>query len=132
MSGGAGTVPDALAIGTTFLRSSSTLLHMCVHCLSTAEAVACGAAMSAFAVKDAARRVLARAGLADARDLVGRDVQTVHFLRSLGLDPVDVLGAQVVAAAEAWTPARAGQTRRRARKRSWARPIGSHSLISAQ
>jgi hypothetical protein len=105
---------------------------MCANCLSTAEAMASGAAMAAFAFKDPVRQVLARAGLVDERDVVGRDARTVHFLRSCGLDPVAVLGADVVAAAEAWTSNPGGQVPLRARKRSWALPIGSHSLISAQ
>jgi hypothetical protein len=73
-----------------------------------------------------------RAGVADARDLAGRDAHTVGFLRSLGLDPLDVLGAEAVERATAWSATRGAHRPARARKRSWALPIGSHSLISAQ
>jgi hypothetical protein len=88
--------------------------------------------MAAFAVKDSLRRVFVRSGLVDERDLVGRDARTVRFLCSLELDPVDVLGSDVVERAAAWTAAPASHRPVRARKRSWALPIGSHSLISAQ
>ena len=57
-------------------------------------------------------------------DPVKRDVRTVSFLRSLDLDPVEVLGAEAVAAADAWVPSYEAP-------RS-ALPIGSHSLLSTQ
>jgi hypothetical protein len=56
---------------------------------------------------------------------VQRDVRTVAFLRSLDLDPVEVLGADTVAAAERWVPAPYVAPR-------WALPIGSQSLPSTQ
>ena len=58
---------------------------------------------------------------------------TVAFLRSLDLDPVEVLGADVVAAAEAWTaPQPAGGLAGLARRFASARPIGSQSLLTTQ
>ena len=58
---------------------------------------------------------------------------TVAFLRSLDLDPVEVLGADVVAAAAAWTaPQPAAGLAGLARRFASARPIGSQSLLTTQ
>jgi hypothetical protein len=101
--------------------------QMCVNCISNAEAAIAGAALVGSIVKPPLHRALAAAGLVAPPDPVKRDVRTVAFLRALDLDPVDVLGAEVVRRAEAWVP----QPFERA-KRSWARPIGSQSLLAAQ
>jgi hypothetical protein len=77
---------------------------MCANCLSTAEAAIAGAAFVGWAAKPPLHRALARLGIVNAPDPVAHDVTTVAFLRSLDLDPVEVLGADAVAAAEAWTP----------------------------
>ncbi len=100
---------------------------MCANCLSTAEVVAGQLAFLGYVVKDPLHRALAKLDLVPELDLVKRDATTVHFLRSLDLDPVELLGADVVAAADAWVPA--AQRPRRARNAAWARPIGSHSRI---
>ncbi|MET0579421.1 MAG: hypothetical protein ABW122_12245 [Ilumatobacteraceae bacterium] len=110
---------------------------MCVNCVSTAEAIAVEAVFVGYAVKLPLQRALARAGLCDEPDLVARDVRTIAFLRGLELDPVEILGADVVADAAAWVPAGAGQrtpvrSRWRARLAASARPIGSHSLLTTQ
>ncbi len=102
---------------------------MCASCLSTAEVVACQAAFVGFVIKDPLHRALAKLDLVPDLDLVKRDTTTVHFLRSLDLDPVELLGADRVAAADAWVPA---QRPRVARWAASARPIGSQSLLSAQ
>ena len=78
---------------------------MCLNCVSTAEAIAVQAVFVGYAVKGPVHRMLARAGLAPEPDPVAHDVRTVAFLRSLDLDPVEILGADSVAAAEAWVPA---------------------------
>ena len=77
---------------------------MCVNCISNTEAVAAGAAFIGYVVKPPMHRVLAKLGVVNAPDPVAHDVTTVAFLRALELDPVVVLGADVVAAAAAWTP----------------------------
>jgi hypothetical protein len=100
---------------------------MCLNCVSTAEAIAIQGAFIGYAVKGPVHRMLARAGLAPEPDPVAHDVRTVAFLRGLDLDPVEILGADVVAASEAWVPAARPQ-----RIRASARPIGSHSLLTAQ
>ena len=98
---------------------------MCVNCLSNAEVAAAQVGLAAAVLKEPVHNLLASAGLVAPIDRVRRDVRTVAFLRSLDLDPVDVLGAEVVAAAEAWVPP--VYERRRS-----ALPIGSQSLLSAQ
>jgi hypothetical protein len=73
--------------------------------MSTGEVIVAQAAALGFVVKGPVHRMLARAGLAPEPDPVAHDVRTVRFLRSLDLDPVEILGDDVVAAAEAWVPA---------------------------
>lgn len=78
---------------------------MCTNCLSTAEVTAANIALTAAVLKAPVHRFLADLGIVDAPDPVARDVRTVAFLRSLDLDPVEILGRSVVDAADAWTPA---------------------------
>jgi hypothetical protein len=101
---------------------------MCINCLSTAEHQAACAILVAAIVREPAHRALATLGVVPHPDPVGRDRRTVAFLRGLELDPVAVLGAEVVAAADAWTYEESPAARFRARKRSSAAPIGSQSL----
>jgi hypothetical protein len=101
---------------------------VCVNCVSNAEAVLAGAGLVGSIIQPPLHRALAAAGLVAPPDPVKRDVRTVSFLRGLHLDPVAVLGADVVAAAEAWVP----QVRPARRRSSWALPIGSQSLLAAQ
>jgi len=106
---------------------------MCGNCLTAAELIAAQVGFGVYVAKDPLHRALARVGVAPALDLVKRDRTTVQFLRSLELDPVEILGVEKVAAADAWESTPAWRQRRvRARKLSWARPIGSQSLINAQ
>lgn len=95
---------------------------MCMNCVSTAEAIAVQGAFVAYVVKNPVHRMLARAGLAPEPDPVAHDVRTVAFLRSLDLDPVEILGADTVAAAEAWVPAARPQ---RVRAAAWPQPVAS-------
>lgn len=98
---------------------------MCANCVSTAEVVA-GQVGLAFAVfREPVHNLLAEAGLIAPIDLVARDVRTIAFLTALDLDPVEVLGSDVVAAAERWVPLPYAPRR-------WARRIGSQSLLTAQ
>jgi len=98
---------------------------MCVNCVSNTEAYLAGAAVAGAAIKPSLHRALAALGVVAAPDPVKRDVRTVAFLRSLDLDPVEVLGAAAVDRAARWVP----QPRP---ARAWARPIGSQSLLAAQ
>lgn len=102
---------------------------MCAHCLSTAETAATAVAFATFALNPRVHRMLAAAGVVAEPDPVARDVATVRFLRGLELDPIVILGADVVAAAAAWRP-QPGPTA--VRRRASARPIGSHSLATTQ
>lgn len=77
---------------------------MCANCLSTAEVVAGQVALAAYVLKAPVHRALAACGLAAEPDPVAHDVTTVAFLRSLDLDPVEILGAGVVDAAARWAP----------------------------
>ena len=98
---------------------------MCMNCVSNTEVVVGQVALAAAVLKDPVHRMLASAGIVAPYDPVKRDVRTVGFLRSLDLDPVEVLGAETVRAADAWAPA-AYEPRR------WALPIGSQSLLITQ
>jgi len=108
---------------------------MCANCLSAIETAACHVLLAGYVAKDPVHRALAHLGLAAAPDPVGRDVRTIEFLRGLDLDPVAILGAEAVDAAARWVPAPSRQPtgwRSRRRFACSARPIGSHSLLTAK
>lgn len=77
---------------------------MCVNCMSNAEAAGAAAVAATYFIKPPIHRLLARLDLAPDPDPVAHDVRTVAFLEALDLDPVDALGADVVASAATWTP----------------------------
>ena len=108
---------------------------MCAQCMSNTEFAVANAAVIAAALKGPVHRALASVGLATEPLEIARDARTVAFLRSLDLDPAGALGAPSVIAADEWV-ALGGYERledeRRARKASWARPIGSHSRLALQ
>lgn len=97
---------------------------MCVNCVSNFEATAAKVALVGVLLKGPAHHALAALGLVDPPDPVRRDARTVAFLRDLELDPVEILGAEAVARADAWLPQPCA-------RRSWALPIGSQSLPAA-
>lgn len=99
--------------------------RMCVNCVSTTEVVVGQIGLAVAVFKEPVHNLLANAGLVPPIDLVKRDVRTVAFLRGLDLDPVEILGAGAVAAADGWVPVPYERVR-------WALPIGSQSLLSAQ
>ncbi len=106
---------------------------MCANCLSNTEAALASAAIVGYFVKGPVHKALAAVDLAPDPDPVAHDVRTVAFLRALDLDPVAVLGADVVAQAESWTPDTSWVPfRDRFRRFASASPIGSQSLIAAQ
>jgi hypothetical protein len=105
---------------------------MCLNCLSTVEHQISCVAVVAAVVREPAHRALASLGIVPHPDPVGRDRRTVGFLRSLDLDPVEILGAPVVAAADAWTYEDSPAAAFRDRKRSSAAPIGSHSFATTR
>ena len=106
--------------------SSKTLQRANLDMLPRLEEVAIAqAGLAAAMLRAPVHRALASAGFVPPIDPVKRDVRTVSFLRSLDLDPAEVLGADTVAAADAWAPVPYEAPR-------WALPIGSHSLLSTQ
>ncbi len=98
---------------------------MCANCISRAEVVVGQAGLAYAILREPVHNVLANAGIVAPIDPVKRDVRTVAFLRSLDLDPVEILGADVVDAAARWVPVPFYPRR-------WALPIDSQSLIAAQ
>lgn len=104
---------------------------MCAHCLSVAETAAAAVAFAAFALKPRAHRALAAMGVVGVPDPVAQDATTVQFLRALQLDPVAILGADVVVGADAWRPQVAPRVNA-ARRSASARPIRSHSFATSQ
>lgn len=101
---------------------------MCMNCFTNAEFVAANVALAGWVLKAPVHRMLADVGLADAPDPVKIDVRSVGYLRSLDLDPVEVLGQARVDRADEWVP----QPARELRWSSSASPIGSQSLLAPQ
>jgi len=108
---------------------------MCAQCMSNTEFAVANAGFIAAALKGPLHRGLASVGLVTQPLAVARDANTIAFLRSLGLDPIDSLGAPAVSNADDWV-AHGGydglEDERRARAASWARPIGSHRRLAPQ
>jgi hypothetical protein len=84
---------------------------MCANCLTGFDFVVSQAIAVGTLLKRPVQDRLAIAGLVRPFDQLGEHANTVSFLRSLDLDPVEILGADVVAAAATWR--RAPWTRRR-------------------
>ena len=72
--------------------------------MSNAEAAGVAAITATYFLKPPLHKMLAKVDLAPDPDPVAHDVRTVAFLEALDLDPVEVLGADVVSEAAAWTP----------------------------
>jgi hypothetical protein len=77
---------------------------MCANCLSTFDVVVSQALAAAAVLKRPVQARLAAAGWVAPIDVLGENAHTVSFLRSLDLDPVEILGADIVEAAASWTP----------------------------
>lgn len=73
---------------------------MCANCVGRLDVAAGTIALGVVAFRDPARRALAAAGLVPDHHPRAADVRAVEFLRRLGLDPVPVLGSEVVEAAD--------------------------------
>lgn len=104
---------------------------MCANCISNAEAAVAWAGVAGAIVKAPVHRALARGGLAPDPDPVAHDVRTIAFLEALDLDPVAVLGADVVDQASVWVPSTSWtpwRERLASLNRASARPIGSHNV----
>ncbi|BAN03034.1 hypothetical protein YM304_27200 [Ilumatobacter coccineus YM16-304] len=102
---------------------------MCVNCMSNAEAAGALAAAATYVIKPPVHRMLAKLDLAPDPDPVAHDVRTVAFLEALDLDPVEVLGADTVAQASAWSPDTSWVPFRDRLRSASLRPIGSQSRM---
>jgi hypothetical protein len=102
---------------------------MCVNCLSNAEAVVTAALFATYVLKPPVHRLSAKLDLAPVPDPIAHDVRTVAFLNALDLDPQEILGAEVVAQASAWTPDNSWVPLRDRLRSASRRPIGSHSRM---
>jgi hypothetical protein len=78
---------------------------MCANCLSTFDVVVSQTLFAGAVLKRPVQNRLAAAGLVRPFDQLGEHAQTVSFLRSLDLDPVEILGSDVVEASKSWRPA---------------------------
>jgi hypothetical protein len=96
-----------------------------VNCVSNAEFVAVSAGFGAYAFARPARQALVALGVLPEADPLERDVRTVAFLRRRDLDPVEVLGAEVVAAVDAWEPAAPVY-----REPAWRRRVSARPAVS--
>ncbi len=77
---------------------------MCANCLSTFDVVASQVLAAGAVLKRPIHNRLAVAGWVRPIDVLGEHANTVAFLRTLDLDPVEVLGPEVVDAAARWSP----------------------------
>ncbi|GAC1603126.1 MAG: hypothetical protein NVS3B21_31540 [Acidimicrobiales bacterium] len=98
---------------------------MCMNCVSRSEALVAQVGLVAALLRGPVHRSLADFGLVAPPDPIKRDVRTVQFLRALELDPVEILGPEVVAGAEQWVPQRAPALR-------WRLPIVSQRRLAPQ
>ena len=78
---------------------------MCVNCFSKLDVVIGQVAGAAIVLKRPVQNVLAELGIVAPYDELGELAHTVSFLRSLDLDPVEILGPDAVHAAGTWTTA---------------------------
>jgi len=107
---------------------------MCANCLSQGEVLVINGTIAVAAVHRVTRHLLVEAGVLPEPEPLATPSRTVSFLRGLDLDPVEILGADVVAAVDARAQFEPRRTYRResllSRRRASARPIGSQSRPS--
>jgi hypothetical protein len=78
---------------------------MCVNCFSKLDVVVGQVGAVAVLLKRPTQDFLADLGVVAPYDELGELAHTVSFLRSLDLDPVEILGADAVDVAATWTTA---------------------------
>ena len=88
---------------------------MCVNCVSNVDLIAANSAMMGAMVGNGVRAVLRGVGCEVGQTQAEKDSRVVAFLRSMQLDPAEILGADCVAAADALVVARATKPARRQR-----------------
>ena len=79
---------------------TGSLAGMCANCVSKADVVIGSIAFGAYVFKGPAEDALIAAGILPEKHPLRTEMRTVSFLRSLDLDPVEVLGEDVVDAAD--------------------------------
>lgn len=97
---------------------------MCQNCLSAGEVIVGQIALVGAVLKQPLHRALANAGVVAAPDPAAVDHRTVGFLRSLDLDPVEILGAAAVDRADRYVPVEFIPRWRHARLGPWAPTAG--------
>ena len=85
---------------------------MCANCLSTFDVVVSQALAAGYMLKAPLHRQLAAAGLVPPIDILGENANTVAFLRALDLDPVEIVGQEMVEATAMWVKQPWSRTRR--------------------
>lgn len=73
---------------------------MCANCVNRLDVALSTAAIGAYLFKEPVHDALVGLGLAPERHPLARDMRAVNFLRDLDLDPVEILGAETVAAVD--------------------------------
>ena len=76
---------------------------MCANCFSKLDVVVSQVVGAAVLLKRPAQDFLAERGVVAPYDELGELAHTVSFLRTLDLDPVEILGADAVGVAATWT-----------------------------
>ena len=78
---------------------------MCANCFSKLDVVVSQVVGAAVLLKRPAQDFLAEHGVVAPYDELGELAHTISFLRTLDLDPVEILGADAVDVAATWTTA---------------------------
>ena len=90
---------------TLFSSRCRSVVDVCANCLSTFDIAASKAIVAAVLLKRPMQDLLAELGVVAPHDALGELAHTVSFLRSLDLDPVEVLGSDAIDVASTWTTA---------------------------
>lgn len=73
---------------------------MCANCVSKVDVVAGTIGLAAYVLKEPVKEGLRAVGLLPEAHRLAVEMRTVNFLRDLDLDPVEILGADTVAAVD--------------------------------
>ena len=104
---------------------------MCANCVSKADVVVGSIAFGSYVLRGPVKSALVEAGILPEPHPLAVEMRTVAFLRDLDLDPVEILGDEVVTAvdtARAWTPAKVY----RRPVRAWVGAMRSHRRPAVQ
>jgi hypothetical protein len=73
---------------------------MCAGCVSKVDVVGASVGFAVYVLKEPVKEGLRAAGLLPEAHPLAVEMRTVNFLRDLDLDPVEILGADTVAAVD--------------------------------